>query len=114
MVVRKAANMVHQIGIPILGLVENMSYFKAPDTGKEYEVFGPSHAEVTAQALMVPILARLPIDAGIAMWCDQGKVEECQMPEFEAVAEWIETITPECQPPKMPAQAPQAAPVQSK
>jgi ATP-binding protein involved in chromosome partitioning len=114
MVVRKAANMVHQIGIPILGLVENMSFFKAPDTGKEYEVFGPSHAEVTAQALMVPILARLPIDASIAMWCDQGKVEECQMPEFEAVAEWIETITPECQLPKMPAQAPQAAPAQSK
>ena len=114
MVVRKAANMVHQIGIPVLGLVENMSFFKAPDTGKEYEVFGPSHAEVTAQALKVPILARLPIDASIAMQCDQGKVEECQMPEFEAVTEWIETVTPECQPPKMPAQAPQTAQVQSK
>jgi ATP-binding protein involved in chromosome partitioning len=114
MVVRKAANMVHQIGIPVLGLVENMSFFKATDTSKEYEIFGPSHAEITAQALNVPVLARLPIDASIAIRCDQGKVEECQMPEFQAVSDWIETITPECQPPKIPAQVPQAAPVQSK
>ena len=49
---RKAANMVRQIGIPVLGLVENMSFFKAPDTGKEYEIFGPSHAEVTARRLI--------------------------------------------------------------
>jgi ATP-binding protein involved in chromosome partitioning len=114
MVVRKAAHMVHQIGIPVLGLVENMSFFKAPDTGKEYEVFGPSHAEGTAQALQIPILARLPVDANIAMLCDAGKVEECQMPAFEAVAEWIETITPACKPPKMPAQAPQTTPVPAK
>lgn len=114
MVVRKAANMVRQIGIPVLGLVENMSFFKAPDTGKEYEVFGPSHAEETALALSIPILARLPIDAGVAILCDNGKVEDCLMAEFEAVAEWIETVTPECQPPKMPAQAPQAAQVRSK
>lgn len=111
MVVRKAASMVQQIGIPILGLVENMSFFKAPDTGKEYEIFGPSHAEVTAQALKVPILARLPMDARIAILCDAGKVEECQMPEFEAVSEWIEAVTPPCQPPKMPPQT-QTAPVQ--
>jgi ATP-binding protein involved in chromosome partitioning len=106
MVVRKAANMVQQMGIPVLGLVENMSFFKTPDTGKEYEVFGPSHANSTAQALQIPILARLPVDANIAMLCDAGKIEECQMPEFEAVAEWIETTTPACEPPKMPAGAP--------
>jgi ATP-binding protein involved in chromosome partitioning len=88
MVVRKAAHMVHQIG--------------------------PSHAEGTAQALQIPILARLPVDANIAMLCDAGKVEECQMPAFEAVAEWIETITPACKPPKMPAQAPQTTPVPAK
>jgi Mrp family chromosome partitioning ATPase len=114
MVVRKAADMVRQIGIPVLGLVENMSFFKAPDTGKEYDIFGPSRAEITSQALKVPILARLPIEASIATMCDEGRIEECQLPEFEAVTEWIETITPECQPPKMPAQIPQAAAVQSK
>jgi hypothetical protein len=106
MVVRKAANMVQQMSLPVLGLVENMSFFKAPDTGKKYKVFGPSHADATAQALQIPILARLPVDANIAMLCDAGKIEECQMPEFEAVAEWIEKTTPACEPPKMPAGAP--------
>ena len=82
---------IKQVGLQVKGIT------------KEYEVFGLSHAEVTAQALKVPILARLPIDASIAIRCNQGKVEECQMPEFEAVDEWIETVTPECQSPKMPA-----------
>lgn len=101
MVVRKAASMAGQIGVPILGMVENMSFFRAPDTGKEYEIFGPSHAEKTAQTLNTQVLARLPIDSSIAVRCDHGKVEDCQMPEFEAVVQWIEDITPECQPPKM-------------
>lgn len=101
MVVRKAANMATQIGIPILGIVENMSFFKAPDTGKEYQVFGPSHSEETARALNIPVLARLPIDSNIAVLCDQGKVEECQIPEFSAVVQWIEKNTLDCLPPKM-------------
>jgi Mrp family chromosome partitioning ATPase len=101
MVVRKAANMATQIGVPILGIIENMSSFRVPDTGKEYQVFGPSHSEETAQALNIPVLARLPIDSRIAVLCDQGKVEECQVPEFKVVVEWIETSTPDCQPPKM-------------
>lgn len=103
MVVRKAANMATQIGVPILGIVENMSFFRAPDTGNEYEIFGPSHADETANALEVPVLARLPIDSNIAILCDQGKVEECQIPEFNAVTAWIEKVTPDCQLPKMPA-----------
>ena len=103
MVVRKAANMATQIGVPILGIVENMSFFRAPDTGNEYEIFGPSHADETANALKIPVLARLPIDSNIAILCDQGKVEECQIPEFNAVTAWIEKVTPDCQLPKMPA-----------
>ena len=101
MVVRKAAKMDNQIGVPILGIVENMSFFKAPDTGIKYEVFGPSHTEETAQALQIPILVRLPIDSSIALRCDQGEVEECQIPEFNAVVDWIEKNTPNCQLPKM-------------
>lgn len=103
MVVRKAANMASQVGVPILGIVENMSFFKAPDTGSEYEIFGPSHAEETADSLEIPVLARLPIDSNIAVLCDQGKVEECQIHEFDAVTAWIERVTPDCQLPKMPA-----------
>lgn len=103
MVVRKAANMASQVGVPLLGIVENMSFFKAPDTGSEYEVFGPSHADETANALDIPVLARLPINSDIAVLCDQGNVEECQVPEFDAVTAWIERVTPDCQLPKMPA-----------
>jgi hydrogenase maturation protease len=103
MVVRKAANMASQVGVPLLGIVENMSFFKAPDTGNEYEIFGPSHADETANSLDIPVLARLPIDSNIAVLCDQGKVEECQVPEFDAVTAWIERVTPDCQLPKMPA-----------
>lgn len=101
MVVRKAASMANQIGVPILGIVENMSFFRAPDTGKEYEIFGPSHVENTANALNIPVLAQLPIDTNIAILCDQGKVEECEVPEFAAVVEWMKKVTPDCQPPKM-------------
>jgi len=103
MVVRKAANMASHVGVPLLGIVENMSFFKAPDTGSEYEIFGPSHAQETADILDVPVLARLPIDSNIAVLCDQGKVEECHLPEFDAVTAWIERATPDCQLPKMPA-----------
>ena len=103
MVVRKAANMASQVGIPILGVVENMSFFKAPDTGKEYEIFGPSYTQETADALDIPVLAHLPIDSNIAVLCDQGKVEECHIPQFDEVIAWIERVTPDCQLPKMPA-----------
>jgi Mrp family chromosome partitioning ATPase len=97
MVVRKAANMANQIGISIFGIIENMSFFRAPDTGKEYEIFGTSHAEETAKMLNIPVLARLPVDSSIAVRYDQGKVEECQIPEFNAVVDWIEKNTPDCQ-----------------
>jgi Mrp family chromosome partitioning ATPase len=58
MVVRKAARLAQQMQTPILGLIENMSYFEWPDTGKRYEIFGPSHAEETAQQIGAPFLAR--------------------------------------------------------
>ena len=75
MVVRKAAQMVGQVGVPLLGLVENMSYFVCPDTGKQYEIFGPSHAEEMAAQLGLPFLGRLPIDPKVATLCDAGQIE---------------------------------------
>ncbi len=86
MVVRKAANMAHQMGTPILGLIENMSYFECPDTGKRYDIFGPSHAEETAQRIGVPFLGRLPVDPEIARLCDSGRVEEYAAEAFAPVA----------------------------
>jgi len=99
MVVRKAANMARQMQVPILGLVENMSYFECPDTGKRYEIFGPSHAEETAQRVGVPLLGRLPIDPEIARLCDAGRIEEYAGELFAPIAQDLARRTPEAQPP---------------
>lgn len=94
MVVRKAAQMAGLLQVPILGLVENMSYYVCPDTGKRHEVFGPSHAPETATALGVPLLGRLPIDPEIARLCDAGRIEEFRGEAFAAVADRIAAIAP--------------------
>jgi Mrp family chromosome partitioning ATPase len=94
MVVRKAANMARQMGASILGLVENMSYFECPETGKRYELFGPSHAEETAQRIGVPLLGRLPIDPEIARLCDAGRIEEYQSELFAPIAQDLAQRTP--------------------
>ena len=98
MVVRKAANMARQIGTPILGLIENMSYFECPDTGKRYDLFGPSHAEETARRVAVPFLGRLPIDPEIARLCDQGRIEEYAADAFAPMAEKLVKCLPEAHP----------------
>jgi ATP-binding protein involved in chromosome partitioning len=98
MVVRKAAHMAQQMGTPILGLIENMSYFECPDTGQHYEIFGPSHAEDTAQQIGVPFLGRLPIDPEIARLCDAGHIEEYPGETFAPIAEILIKRTPEARP----------------
>jgi hypothetical protein len=98
MVVRKAARMAQQMQTPMLGLIENMSYFECPDTGKRYEIFGPSHAEETAQMIGTPLLGRLPIDPEIARLCDAGRLEEYPAEAFDAIAEDLSKRTPEARP----------------
>jgi Mrp family chromosome partitioning ATPase len=97
MVVRKAARMAQQMQTPILGLIENMSFFECPDTGKCYEIFGPSHAEETAQQIGVPFLGRLPIDPDIAKLCDGGRGEEYLAKAFVPIAQDLAQRTPEAQ-----------------
>ena len=75
MVVRKAVQMCQQMGIPIIGVVENMSYLVLPDSGKRLEVFGKSRAEDMAKAAGAPLLAQLPIDPELARLCDDGDLE---------------------------------------
>jgi Mrp family chromosome partitioning ATPase len=87
MVVRKAARMAQQLQTPILGLIENMSYFQAPDTGTRYDIFGPSHAAEVAQQIGVPLLGRLPIDPQIARLSDAGRIEEYEAGAFGPIAE---------------------------
>ena len=75
MIVQKAIDMARQMDIPILGLVENYSYFKCPDNNKEYKIFGESHIEAVAQRYGLKVLAHLPIDPALAAACDQGAIE---------------------------------------
>jgi len=95
MVVRKAARMARKMQVPLLGLVENMSYFVCPDSGRRYEVFGPSHGEEMAQRLEVPFLGRLPLDPRIAELCDAGNIEDYPAEAFVSVAYALAQTTPE-------------------
>jgi Mrp family chromosome partitioning ATPase len=83
MVVRKAVKMTQALNMPILGVIENMAGFVAPDTGKRYEIFGPSHAAEVAALAGAPLLARLPIDPQIASQCDLGNIETVNLPELQ-------------------------------
>jgi len=100
MVVRKAAHMAKQLSVPILGLIENMSYVQCPDCGKEIRVFGPSRAEDTAEALGIPLLGRIPLDSDLAELCDAGHVEDYAATAFVSIAEKISAAVPDvkCKP----------------
>jgi len=105
MVVRKAAHMARQMEIPILGLVENMSYFVCPDTGKHHSVFGSSNPEDMARELNMPFLGRLPIDPEIAVLCDHGNVESYPGDLFDPLARRIVELAPAADEPKMAKQS---------
>ena len=89
MIVRKAANLVHQLKKPVLGVVENMSYFVAPDTGTRYDIFGPSYATRVAELAHAPVLARIPLDPAKALLADEGRVEEIDDPVCDELAEHL-------------------------
>ena len=75
MIVTKAVNMAKMMDVPILGLVENMSYFQCPGCGEKYKIFGDSHLEDVANANGLKILGRLPVDPKLAAACDKGVIE---------------------------------------
>jgi hybrid cluster-associated redox disulfide protein len=92
MIVRKAANLIHQLKKPIIGVVENMSYFVAPDTGTRYDIFGPSYAEQVAELAGAPLLARMPIDPRLVELADNGRVEEIDHPIVDELAAALERV----------------------
>jgi len=92
MVVRKAANMAKTIGIPLIGLVENMSHVICPECGTRIDIFGPSKAENTARIISVPILGHLPIDPQFAALCDRGEIEKFSSEVFEDIAMQVNHI----------------------
>lgn len=91
MIVEKAVNMAKMMSVPILGVVENMSYFKAPDTGKIYKIFGESHIEEICSNHGIDFLTRLPIDPEVGALVDQGRIEEVEIePMGPVVAKILE------------------------
>lgn len=76
MIVKKAVNMAKMMNVPVLGLVENMSYFTCPDCGKQHEIFGRSKAAELAAEYGIPAVARMPIDPAVAHLADEGRIAE--------------------------------------
>ena len=91
MVVTKAVKMAEMMDIPIIGLVENMSYFKCPDNGKDYRIFGESHIEQIAEKHHLKVLARLPIDPKLAAACDDGLIEFYNGDWMDPIVKILET-----------------------
>ena len=87
MIVGKAVNMAKKMDIPILGIVENMSYLECPDCGKKISVFGESHIEEVAKEYDLPVLARIPIQPKIAEMADQGTIEYLEESWMDEAAE---------------------------
>ena len=79
MIVEKAARMAEKMNIPILGIIENMSYLTCPDCGKKIDVFGESHVEKTAMAHGISDTLRVPIMPNIAKLVDEGRIEEAPL-----------------------------------
>lgn len=86
MVVRKAVHMANKLNIPILGVVENMSYLVIPETGKRIELFGRSRGEEMAGEAEAPFLGQLPVDPELAALCDTGEIERYNSDAFTAMS----------------------------
>ena len=98
MIVAKAVNMADKMNVPVLGVVENMSYITCPDCGRKIEVFGPSKLDEVAEGYGIPVLGRVPIDPSLALACDAGAIEEALpqgfLPEALAAVEAVPAHEP--------------------
>jgi len=90
MIVSKAVKMAEKMNIPVIGLVENMAYFKCPDNDKDYQIFGESHIEEVAEKHNLKVLAKLPIDPKISDACDKGTIELYDGAWLDPVAKILE------------------------
>ena len=92
MIVEKAVNMAKLMNIPILGLVENMSYFVCPDCGKKIPVYGEGGIDALAKAHGLPVLEKLPIDPKLAHMCDTGTIELMQEEYMQEAVRILEAL----------------------
>lgn len=94
MIVSKAVSMAQMMDIPVLGLVENMSYVECPDCGKKIQLYGESHVDEVAEKFRIPVLGKMPIDPAVAANCDKGLVELNECPWLETAADAVEAAAP--------------------
>ncbi len=80
LIVSKAVKMANMMKVPIIGLVENMSYFKCPGCGEEAKIFGESHIQEIADKFSLPVLARIPVSPALSEACDLGTLEDIDAP----------------------------------
>lgn len=92
MIVAKAVNMAQMMHVPMLGIVENMSYIVCPDCGRHINVFGESHVDETAAKHGLPVLAKLPIDPQLAQLADAGMIENYVTDGLEQAADAVEKL----------------------
>ncbi len=92
MIVSKAVEMAKMMNVPVLGLVENMSYVTCPDCGKEIHVFGESHIDEVAAKYALKVLGKLPMDPTLASSCDKGVIELFEGNWLDAAADLIENL----------------------
>lgn len=78
MIVQKAVNMANMMNVPVLGIVENMSYIKCPDCGRKISVFGESGVDALALEYGIPVVAKIPVDAELTKAADSGKLENLE------------------------------------
>ena len=92
MIVSKAVEMAKMMNVPVLGLVENMSYVTCPDCGREIHVFGESHIDEVAAKYALQVLGKLPMDPKLAWACDKGAIELFEGSWLESAADTIEAL----------------------
>lgn len=92
MIVKKAFRMAAMMNIPVLGVVENFSYLKCPDCGKEIRLFGESHVDEAAKELAIPVLGKMPLDPQMAQAADEGTFYEKSNPYLDAAVEVLNKL----------------------
>ena len=92
MIVEKAANMARMMNIPVLGIIENMSYFKCDQCGKEHHIFGESHLDEITERFGITSNARLPIDPALAAACDEGRIETLTGDWLDGIGDMLEGL----------------------
>lgn len=92
MIVEKAVKMAEMMNVPVLGIVENMSYFKCPDCGKEHSIFGESNICAIAEKYNIDTVSKLPINPKLAAACDKGMVELFEGSWLDNMADKIENL----------------------